>query len=152
MSGLLSTHDENRRAKALRHSGIQVGEIIGYRAWGVFESRWLRGGAFRLRSVYISDYVWEPDKPASGDVRVHGIYSFRDVIRSRQDYGQPIASGPLLFGRVKIWGEVVEHEQGYRSQFAKIVSLDYGARELLERFRLIYDLNATPLPSIWDDI
>jgi len=46
----------------------------------------------------------------------------------------------LLFGKVKIWGEVVEHEWGYRSQFAKIVSLDYGDPELLARFRSIYGL------------
>jgi hypothetical protein len=41
----------------------------------------------------------------------------------------------LLFGKVKIWGEVVEHEAGYRSQFGKIISLDYGYPELLEKFR-----------------
>ena len=46
--------------------------------------------------------------------------------------------GPLLFGRVKIWGEVVEHEAGYRSQFGKIASLDYGDPELLDKFRKIY--------------
>src|SRR6266852_5220545 len=39
-------------------------------------------------------------------------------------------SGPLLLGKVKIWGEIVEHEAGYRSQFGKIVSLDYGDPEL----------------------
>jgi hypothetical protein len=48
----------------------------------------------------------------------------------------------LLFGSVKIWREIVEHEAGYRSQFAKIVSLDYGDPELLEKFRAIYGLNA----------
>jgi len=47
----------------------------------------------------------------------------------------------LLFGRVKIWGEVVEHEAGYRSEFAKILSLDYGDALLLERFRKIYRVN-----------
>jgi hypothetical protein len=29
----------------------------------------------------VTDYIWEPNKPASGDVRRYGIYSFRDVIR-----------------------------------------------------------------------
>jgi len=45
------------------------------------------------------------------------------------------------FGQIKIWGEVVEHEVGYRSQFGRIVSLDYGDRELLEKFRKIYRVN-----------
>jgi hypothetical protein len=156
MSGLLwnatpTTHDENQRAKRIRHSGLRVGEIIGYRAWRVVGPGWVRRGDDRLRSVYMSDYVWDPWTPASGDVRTHGIYSFRALIRSREEYGYSISSGHLLFGKVKIWGEVVEHEQGYRSQFARIISLDYGDPELLEKFRLIYGLDLAPTPSIWDD-
>ena len=52
-----------------------------------------------------------------------------------------IDDGPLLFGQIKIWGEVIEHEVGYRSQFGRIVSLDYGDRKLLEKFRKIYRVN-----------
>ena len=77
------------------------------------------------------DYVWHPDEPASGDVRIHGIYSFRDVIRSNGEYWYSVGRATLLFGKVKIWGEIVEHQAGYRSQFGKIVSLDYGDPELL---------------------
>jgi hypothetical protein len=75
-------------------------------------------------------------------VRTHGIYSFRSAIRSSQEYGYYIdPRGPLLFGKVKIWGEIVEHEDGYRSEFGKIASLDFGDSELLDRFRRIYRLN-----------
>src|SRR5262249_37294361 len=84
---------------------------------------WMRRCDNRLHSVIIKDYVWLPDEPASGDVREHGIYSFKQVIRSREQYGFALAGRPLLYGSVKIWGEIVEHEVGYRSQFAKIVSL-----------------------------
>src|SRR5262249_9610743 len=107
-----------------------------------FGSGWLgRGDDDRLHSVLIVDYVWQPDDPASGDIRTHGIYSFRDVVRSTGDYGyDPGLRGPLLFGKVKIWGEIVEHEAGYRSEFGKIVSLDYGDRQLLEKFRKIYNV------------
>ena len=91
------------------------------------------------------DYVWYPDKPASGDVRTYGIYSFRDVIRSKEEYGyDPGVDGPLLFGKVKIWGEIVEHEEGYRSEFGKIASLDYGDPELLDKFQKIYRVNQVP--------
>jgi hypothetical protein len=140
-------HDENRRAKSIRHSGIRVGELIGYRAWRVGLC-WLRQGDHRLRSIYMRNYVWQPDEPASGDVRTHGIYSFRDVIRSRQEYGFPFGNGEILFGRVKIWGEVVEHEWGYRSQFARIISLDHGDPELLEKFRVIYGVNLAAASTI----
>ncbi len=75
-------------------------------------------------------------------MRTHGIYSFRRVIRSKEDYGYvKLSDGPLLFGRVKIWGEVIEHEAGYRSQFGKILSLDHGDPELLDKFRKIYRVN-----------
>ena len=61
------------------------------------------------------------------------------MIQSNEEYGYDIpGSEPLLFGKVKIWGEVVEHEAGYRSEFGKIASLDFGDAELLEKFRKIY--------------
>jgi hypothetical protein len=95
--------------------------------------------------VAMRDYIWHPNKPASGDVRTHGIYSFRDVIRSREEYGyDPGVDELLLFGKVKIWGEIVEHQEGYRSEFGKIASLDYGDPELLEKFRKIYRVNQVP--------
>ena len=122
-----------------------MGEIIGYRAWRIIELGRLRGCEDRLRSVAIWEYVWEPDQPASGDVQVHGVYSFRNVVRSKEDYTHTLGCGPLLFGKVKLWGEVVEHEWGYRSQFARIISLDYGDENLLKKFRLIYGVNLTGL-------
>jgi hypothetical protein len=63
------------------------------------------------------------------------------VVRSSEEYGWYVKPYSfLVFGKVKIWGEVVEHERGYRSEFAKILSLDYGDPELLARFRSIYGL------------
>ena len=134
---------DNQAANKLKHEGIRVGEIIAYRAWRVIEAGWLRKGDDLLHSVRVRDYVWHPDRPASGDVRTHGIYSFRDLICSKKEYGYYWGvDEPFLFGKVKIWGEIVEHEAGYRSEFAKIVSLDYGRTDLLEKFRRIYRLNS----------
>lgn len=138
---ITSNQNQNEPAGTLKHEGIRVGEIIAYRAWRIIPPGWLRTGDDRLHSVLMKEYVWRPDEPASGDVRTHGIYSFRDVIQSIREYGyNPRAHGPFLFGKVKIWGEIVEHEAGYRSEFAKIVSLDYGDPELLEKFRKIYEV------------
>jgi hypothetical protein len=144
MSTMLVTtnQNQNEHAKTLRHEGIRVGEIIAYRAWRAFGPGWLRRGDDRLHSVLMTDYGWPPDEPASGDIRTHGIYSFRNVIKSVEDYGYDTGiRGPMLFGKIKIWGEIVEHEAGYRSEFGKIVSLDYGDPELLEKFRKIYRVN-----------
>jgi hypothetical protein len=141
---VMSPNDEEL-AWRLKHEGIRAGEIIAYRAWRILinPGGWFRRSSDdRLHSVYMRDYVWHPGEPASGDVRTHGIYSFRRVIRSNEDYGYvKLSDGPLLFGKVKIWGEVVEHKAGYRSEFGKIVSLDYGDPELLHKFRKIYRVN-----------
>jgi hypothetical protein len=75
----VSTSD-NELAARLKHEGIRAGEIIAYRAWRVMVPGWFRDGDDRLHSVFRQDYVWHPDEPASGDVRTHGIYSFRNVI------------------------------------------------------------------------
>jgi hypothetical protein len=99
--------NRNELATTLRHEGIRIGEIIAYRAWRVFGPEWLRRGDDRLHSVLMADYVWQPDEPASGDIRTHGIYSFRDVIKSTDDYGYDTGlRGPILFGEVKIWGRL----------------------------------------------
>jgi len=71
--------NDNALAARLKHEGIRAGEIIAYRAWRVIVPSLFRSGDDRLRSVYMRDYVWHPNEPASGDVRAHGIYSFRDV-------------------------------------------------------------------------
>jgi hypothetical protein len=140
MGALLNVNREEF-AHWLQHDGIRAGEIIAYRAWRVMTPSLLRrGDDDLLHSVLIQDYVWLPDEPASGDVKTHGIYSFRGAVRSKEDYGYD-AYGVLLFGKVKIWGEVVEHENGYRSQFGKIVSLDHGDPELLDKFRKVYRVN-----------
>jgi hypothetical protein len=133
---------QDQIVKHIKHDGVRVGEIIAYRAWRVIKPGWLQSGDNRLHSVLMKDYVWHPDEPASGDVRTHGIYSCRNVVRSREEYLYFVSiNASLLFGKVKIWGEVVEHEWGYRSQFGKIVSLDYGVPELLDKFRKIYRVN-----------
>jgi len=145
LTPLPANGNHNWLAKYLKHEGLRVGEVIAYRAWQVFKLAWYQRVQDRLHSVYVRDYIWHPDEPASGDVQTHGIYSFRDVIRCQREYGYWYLGGPLLFGKVKIWGEVVEHEWGYRSQFAKIVSLDYGDSELLDKFRKIYRVNQVPV-------
>ncbi len=47
----------------------------------------------------------------------------------------------LVAGTVKMWGDVVEHERGYRAEFAKINSLDaaYGDCDL-EKLRIKYKI------------
>jgi hypothetical protein len=136
---------QDQHARKLQHEGIRAGEIVAFRAWRVLERNWRRETDDRLHSVHREDYVWHPEQLASGDVRFHGVYSFKQVISSLEQYGYPARNGRFLFGSVKIWGEIVEHEEGYRSEFARIASLDYGDPELLEKFRAIYRIGGRRL-------
>lgn len=42
----------------------------------------------------------------------------------------------VAYGAVKMWGEVVEHERGYRAQFAKLVSLTFVVGDLVNEYAL----------------
>lgn len=76
--------------------------------------------------------------PYSGNYRFYRIPSFELLgYRGCATYVQ---------GTIKCWGDVVEHETGWRAQYAKIVSLDsiHGQRaddlQMLHNLRTHYDL------------
>jgi hypothetical protein len=94
----------------------EVGEIIAWRAWQVVKT----GGGHRLKSVTQKN-VWAPDEPMYGvpGLYYEGIYAAktRDAIA-----GSDYATYNVI-GEVALWGDVVEHERGYRAQYAKVMSL-----------------------------
>lgn len=61
------------------------------------------------------------------------------------DFGFPGAAAPVpasyILGRVALWGEVIEHERGYRAEFGKVAALDevlFGPAGLLDEMRAKY--------------
>lgn len=92
---------------------IVAGEIIGYRAWTTNMSN-------KLASVAAS-YVWEPKQVAEGKpLEGYGIHAYKDPYHLMEEQ-----RGCSVFGTIAMWGDVIEHEHGYRSQYARIVSLDH---------------------------
>jgi len=129
------------------HAGIRAGELIGYRCWYVDDG-------FNLHSVS-ADYVWPTDAPAEGNPGIFidsypflpaGVYAFNDEERARQQLIEYVAGQTfpfswirqakielilvryigVVYGEVKLWGEVHEHEHGYRAQYAKITAVHTG--------------------------
>lgn len=117
------------------HAGILAGEIIGYRLW------WVNTDG-RLRSLVQDAVVWSPDHPMTGDIeqcvfldpnkdRYGGVYAFlykadahKEFLESVDDLNHHpdravFDSVGIVLGTVKLWGEVVEHELGYRASYAK---------------------------------
>jgi hypothetical protein len=149
--------------RPIEDAGIRAGEIIAHRAWRLYPD-----GV--LHSVYRDKIEWIPGKPMTGDVRHgYGVHAFKDfdlvekyayesqtswIIRVVwiEENGRPTCETPpadtFVFGTVALWGEVVEHERGYRAEFAKIVSLDsivglieHEATRALYRVRARYGIN-----------
>jgi hypothetical protein len=122
----------------------QFGEIIAYRFW-----RYHRG---YLKSAS-TDYLWMPRKIATirenekiEDYGSRGVHAFKDtegmILNSYE--------GEIVFGTVKLWGDVIEYEKGYHAEFASIVSLDHAdlpsrradERAVLQELRGRYFLQA----------
>lgn len=102
--------------KPLESAGIKVGEIIGWRMWQ------LKGDYLMS---YSADRIYAPGEPMKGepsDYNNEGIWAFKEKNRALQKMLKGI--GPSVYGSVKMWGKIIEHELGYRSEFASVASID----------------------------
>jgi hypothetical protein len=121
---------------------IKMGEITGYRCWRIENGL--------LRSVFQKD-IWYPGKILQGreleDWGQRGVHAWKEPNSSRfleylmgclaetqgiitQGHSRvqtvTLASNvAMVTGSVILWGDVVEHEYGYRGEFAKVKSLDW---------------------------
>jgi hypothetical protein len=100
----------------IEDAGISAGEIIGHRAWRVRDDG-------LLQSMAVST-VWAPNEVMEGkpsDYNGMGVHAFKTASAALTEYwGYEIAIGTVL-----LWGEVIEHELGYRAQFGKVNSIDF---------------------------
>jgi hypothetical protein len=142
-------------ASAIPYAGVTAGEIIGHRIWYV-----LGDGSLCSLAHY---FIWKPGAVIEGNLNevIHrnfwfgkttygGVYSYanQDHIDRETDkfcykwptlvqfdLGQPcLTIFGIAIGTIKCWGEVIEHEKGYRAQYAKLTSIDYviGAVDINE--------------------
>lgn len=120
-------------ATPIEDAGIRAGEIIAHRCWWLLPNN-------RLFSTYMYDYEWMPGVSATGDVKSYGIHAFKyecDVYAYSAEFHAINITRSLVFGTVKLWGEIVEHERGYRAEFAKIASLNTNDIYLKHRYGVL---------------
>ena len=108
--------------KKIKDEGIRVGEIIAYRCWPIHRSGFLWSTA--------ADRAWAPGEPMkAGENHLRdglGVYAFKDMSRCIQEFGnEPFYNNGLAFGTVVLWGEIVEHQLGYRAEYAAIRSIEF---------------------------
>lgn len=115
---------EAPQTKPLPRTAPAVGELIGHRAWTV------QGGNLLLSISAKS--AWFPgqamlDKIGHGqeidDHNTAGIWAFKDPYDLANEFWSMLRDGSV-FGTVWLWGTVIEHERGYRAQYAAIRSLE----------------------------
>ena len=112
MKMIIDAIDETKRK--VESAGVSVGTLTGWRLWNVVE--------FGLRSVLMNT-PWLPGQPMTGDpdAPYAGVYAFREPDKAYQQFYRTPSNHVL--GTVKMWGRYVEHERGYRAEFARITSL-----------------------------
>jgi hypothetical protein len=142
---LLITGDKTRDA-ALGEPRIRAGEIIGWRVWK------LRDGL--LHSMYVS-YTWRPGVFERSSAKRYGsehlgprllgdnlgYHAFRTKEQAECDASWH-GWYPAVIGSVAMWGEVIEHEHGWRSEYAAVRSLTEitGASSFSSKHRLLQEL------------
>lgn len=86
-----------------------------------------------------------------------GIYAYRTLEDARAEQGGGFFSGwnsragSLVFGAVRLWGRILEHERGYRAQFAYPSELITAQERLVHRLAIYgvpvrYEAPPPPLP------
>lgn len=135
--------------QAVENSGIELGEIQAWRAWRVDEVTGL------LRSM-ISDATWIPREPMT--IRDHelkklwpdraGVYAFKSPSQIVAEF-MSFTHQPLAIGIVSLYGDVIEHDHGWRATHCMIERVEqflswdpaWGPirRHLLDHLRGAYD-------------
>lgn len=134
--------------------------------------RWLTG--WRLGAVGISGVVWEPVvhakcRPRAPFWRVGGygdhdaphtdcncgVWGIRDEETLHREMGRWDPVVPIAFGRVRLWGRIVEHDLGYRAEYAQPVHVTVidGTDEQVADLAAFYrcEVVAGPEPQLVTD-
>lgn len=113
-------------------AGIRAGEIIGHRAW-IIENGYLKS---------FNGALWMPGQHMRGDLgKGYGVFVYRtkELLEHEMMDWTTYGGGVIAVGTVALWGEVIEHEKGYRAENAKILTIDkasWGLRGLQQRYGL----------------
>lgn len=114
--GWLGDQERYVRPEPLTDGGIKLGEIIGWRGWRLTFEGFLHSMS--------ADVLWAPGEPMHGNVKAwtdhNGVYAYKHA----RDFLKKHSSGLAVYGKVAMWGRVIEHELGYRAEWAKIIHLE----------------------------
>lgn len=100
----------------LKTEGFRCGEILAWRGWRVTPQGFLRSMS--------ADVIWGPGEPMDGKTKSSeehcGVYAYKKL----RDFLSAHSDDLDVYGQVALWGDVIEHELGYRAEYAKVISLE----------------------------
>jgi hypothetical protein len=160
------------------YAGVRSGEIIAHRLWWVIDGK---------LCSWVHRQIWEPGEAMHGDINAvvdgwgvpiyGGVYGFADhtltaidadrFIKETKQYKKEVfayrfpihETSVFVLGSIALWGDVVEHECGWRGEFAKVNSLDRiyciddsqdptNQNLILQHLRTTYALPQPKLPDL----
>jgi hypothetical protein len=73
-------------------------------------------------------YTWRPgvferSSSKQSGFKNPGYYAFKDKEQAEREASIHAYGWPFAFGSVAMWGEVIEHERGWRSEYAAVRSI-----------------------------
>jgi hypothetical protein len=114
---LLSVSLVKNRKLCVWPKSVETEPIVAYRWWRYDHLTGL------LTSTYMERFQWKPFESVAGHVRsgvgIHAFKSRLELWKQCSCLWRTYARGSHhVIGEVYLWGEVAEHESGYRAQFA----------------------------------
>jgi hypothetical protein len=125
--------------RAVDNAGIRAGEIIAFRAWSVLNGKlrsmaaefdWEPNGIPLWHKRMVSDQPKTVDQPAvpykspnGVDEEMAGFHAFKSMRDVKFEYPPCDADDAVVYGQVKLWGTVYEHQYGYRAEYARVHAL-----------------------------
>lgn len=111
-----STDEPKPKAEPIPFAGFHIGELTAVRGWKIGSDGFLHSMS--------ADVVWAPGEPMDGKTKAGeehcGIFAYKKA----RDFLRAHGTSLHIYGKVHLWGDVIEHELGYRAEYAKIISLD----------------------------
>ena len=141
-TGTVFTWNESKPPE-IPYAGVRAGELIGHRMWRVLSGHNLCSIAHYFKWQPGATIEGKLDEPVSGmslfKTLFGGVYSYNAYAHLAHNLdGIEPNTFPCIswvgsyitevigtaIGTIKCWGEVIEHEKGWRAQYAKLKSID----------------------------
>jgi hypothetical protein len=83
-------------------------------------------------------HAWLPHAPVRGDLHVggagiHAFKSFDEAFKYAEKASDWIfPNGNVVVGHVALWGDVIEHEHGYRAEYGSVYDIVSVTRDNID--------------------